>query len=135
MTMLPGVATAQCGDGCTPGYWKQVHHFDAWTGYEPGDSFAATFGVGFEAKSAGLTLREALRLQGGNRGLNQLARHAVAALLNASSPNVAYPLTEEEIIALVGGAAVAKVATVAEGAENEVMEMLATYNESGCPLQ
>ena len=132
--MLPGVATAECPEGCTPGYWKQVHHFDVWTGYEPDDSFGDVFGVALEAKGD-RTLGEALRLKGGNGGLNQLARHAVAALLNASSPNVAYPLTEEEVIALVGGAAFAKGAAVVGGAENGVKEVLATYNENGCPLE
>ncbi|MGH2544967.1 MAG: DUF7507 domain-containing protein, partial [Ardenticatenaceae bacterium] len=33
------------GEGCTPGYWKQAHHFDSWVGFDPSDSFDAVFGV------------------------------------------------------------------------------------------
>ena len=33
------------GQGCTPGYWKQRHHFFAWTQNTPSDSYSTVFGV------------------------------------------------------------------------------------------
>lgn len=80
-----GSASA-CTEGCTPGYWKQPHHMDSWndTDYLPGDDFDTIFGV--DLFEPDVTLLEALNLRGG--GLNAFARHAVAALLNASSPFV-----------------------------------------------
>lgn len=75
------------GQGCTPGYWKQPHHLDSWgpTGYSPDDIFFDVFGVGPDD----LTLLDALWLRGGH--MNAFMRHAVAALLNAAHPLVAYP--------------------------------------------
>ena len=74
-----GLAQAACGDvGCTPGYWKQVRHFDSWVNYSPDDIFSDVFGVG-----PAVTLLEALKTGGG--GEAALGRHAVAALLNANA--------------------------------------------------
>ncbi|MBW2504022.1 MAG: hypothetical protein JRE16_05570, partial [Deltaproteobacteria bacterium] len=84
--VIPGSVLAcdcYCGEGCTPGYWKQAHHFDSWTGFEPDDSYEAVFGVSATCQD-GLTLLEALKKGGG--GECALGRHAVAALLNASNP-------------------------------------------------
>ncbi|MDH3224417.1 MAG: hypothetical protein OEO23_11935, partial [Gemmatimonadota bacterium] len=67
------------GEGCTPGYWKQPHHFDSWTGYDPEDLFSSAFEDAFP----GMTLLEVLKQGGG--GLKALGRHTVAALLNAAS--------------------------------------------------
>jgi hypothetical protein len=82
------------GEGCTPGFWK--NHPDAWlsTAFSPGDDFDATFGR--DAFNPDITLQEALELKGG--GLNRLARTAAAALLNASSTDVNYPLSVAEVI-------------------------------------
>jgi len=49
------------GQGCTPGYWKQPHHFGSWVGYVPGDLFDAVFGVD---GSGNPTLLEALQTVG-----------------------------------------------------------------------
>ncbi len=82
------------GEGCTPGFWK--NHPDAWlsTAYSPGDDFDATFVR--PAFNPDITLQDALALKGG--GLNRLARTATAALLNASSTDVNYPLSVAEVI-------------------------------------
>ena len=65
------------GEGCTPGYWKQPHHFDSWTNYTPSDEYDVIFGVPYDK-----TLLEALRTGGG--GEKALGRHATAGLLNAA---------------------------------------------------
>jgi hypothetical protein len=99
-TTSPTTTTPPGEEGCTPGFWK--NHLDAWVGFSPGDSFATVFGVALPGQPADLTLEQALDLGGG--GVEALARHAVAALLNAAHPEVDYPFTEAEIIALVQGA-------------------------------
>jgi hypothetical protein len=85
------------GEGCTPGFWKAPQHFDSWTApYTPGTLFSAVFEDAFPGK----TLLQVMELNGGNGGLNQLGRAAVAALLNAASPDVDYYLaTPAEVIA------------------------------------
>jgi len=80
--------------GCTPGFWK--NQTNVWSGFSPGDSFNAVFGVNYNSS---LTLGDALSLGGG--GFDALARHATAALLGAAHPDVDYGLTSSEIIALV----------------------------------
>jgi hypothetical protein len=86
--------------GCTPGYWKQPQHIDSWpSGYAPSDSYNVAFGV-TSSFGSGFTLLEALGLGGG--GENALARHAVAALLNAAHPSVNYTYpTEAQVISMV----------------------------------
>jgi len=108
------------GEGCTPGYWRQPHHFAQWVGYAPGDSYAAVFGV---ARSG--TLLQNVTATGG--GVNALARHSVAALLNASSPDVDYDLTVAEVIAAVQAA-------FATGSFEATKDRLEGFNEQGCPL-
>jgi hypothetical protein len=106
--------------GCTPGYWK--NHPAVWQGYSPSDNFDKVFGVTY-FKS--LTLIEAAGLGGG--GFNALARHAVAALLSASNPNIKYGLSASEIIALVQEAFKTK-------NPEPFKNVFAALNESGCPI-
>lgn len=106
--------------GCTPGYWRQKHHYFAWTHYSPGDSFDDVFGVTY-----GGTLGEAVKSKKG--GEDALARHAVAALLNAASSGVDYPYTTSEIIAMVQAA-------YASGDIEGTKDMFEAANEAGCPL-
>lgn len=80
------------GEGCTPGYWKQPHHYDSWTNYVPTQSFGSVFANAFP----GMTLGKVVGQGGG--GLKALGRHTVAALLNAASPDVDYPLTTAQVI-------------------------------------
>lgn len=116
---VPTTPTSGGGEGCTPGYWKQTHHFDSWVSYAPGDSFATVFGVAYDK-----TLVEALGTGGG--GAKALGRHAVAALLNASS-SVDSSFTTGEVIALVQDA-------YASGDYESVKNVFEADNESGCPL-
>jgi hypothetical protein len=94
--------------GCTPGYWKQDHHFASWVGYSPGDSFNTVFGVA--AFAANTTLLDVLWLPGHGKysKLNKLAAHAVAALLNSTSGldfgDASGPITSAQIIADFQGA-------------------------------
>jgi uncharacterized repeat protein (TIGR01451 family) len=122
------------GEGCTPGFWKQDQHFDSWVGFAPEDSFEDVFGVDVTLRAGGQntiddpTLLDALNATGG--GVNALARHAVAALLNASNPDVSFDLTPQEVIDLVQAA-------IESGDPAQIQaahEQLAELNEQGCPL-
>jgi hypothetical protein len=108
------------GEGCTPGYWKQSHHFDSWQGYTPGQYFDAVFGVGPH-----VTLLKALGTGGG--GAKALGRHAVAALLSSAHGAVDYDLATAGVIALVQQA-------YASGDFEGPHLTLAAFNEQGCPL-
>ncbi|MEJ2547298.1 MAG: hypothetical protein P8125_05715, partial [Gemmatimonadota bacterium] len=82
-------------EGCTPGYWKQEHHFGNW----PVNPYTTTFGDAFTVACDGasyptvnpedgtdicsILLLDALSLKGGD--VNALARHAAAGWLNAMS--------------------------------------------------
>lgn len=109
------------GEGCTPGYWK--NHLDSWTGYSPRGDFDRTFGVNLFAPN--ITLGEAVNLGAG--GVNQLARHATAALLNAAHSGVAYGMTTSEVIALVREAA-------ATGEYEKIALRFEALNERNCRL-
>lgn len=97
MAAIP-VASA-CGEGCTPGYWRASQHVDEWspTGYRTYDSFNAVFGVDWFDPD--VTLLDALWMRGGQE--KALARHGVAALLNALHPDIGYRYTAFEVLTLV----------------------------------
>jgi hypothetical protein len=103
------------GEGCTPGYWK--NHEEDWpaTGYALDDDFDTVFGVDFWESD--ITLYEAVWARGG--GVNKASRHATAALLSAAHPDVDYPFTEAEVIALL---------------RDGDIETLVDANELGCDL-
>jgi hypothetical protein len=88
-------------EGCTPGFWKNHPEAFAGTGFSPTTTLGSVF-TGLSPTYASLTFDEALSLGGG--GLNALLRQAVAALLNASSPDVDYPLSAAEVISLTNAA-------------------------------
>lgn len=112
-------------EGCTPGFWKQSQHFDSWVGYGRNQKFETVFAVNVPGDP---TLLEALKAQGG--GINALERHAVAALLNASSPDVDYPRTAAQVKA--------KVKSAIESGDpariERTKDRLEGFNELGCPL-
>lgn len=122
-------------EGCTPGFWRQAHHYQYWTGYDPTDTWGDVFadpgshvapgrhGVEF---TAGLSLGQAVQLNGG--GIFALARHAVAAILNANSPDVDYPLTAAEIVDLVNAA-------IASEDYEYAKNVLEWGNELGCDIK
>jgi hypothetical protein len=106
------------GAGCTPGYWK--NNLAAWddTAFSTGDYFDDVFGCGPH-----ITLAEALMLRGG--GFKALYRHAVAAILNASHPDVSYDMDVGAIIAAVCG--------VGDDPE-PLKDMLDELNNQGCTI-
>jgi len=97
LTVQEGILECEppVGEGCTPGYWK--NHLEDWAGLSPGDDFDETFGVNLF--NPDITLDQAVNARGG--GVNKLARHGTAALLSALHPDVAYPFSAAEVIALV----------------------------------
>ena len=122
------------GQGCTPGYWRQEHHFDDWTNHSPGNSFGSVFDLPsalerpeHNVNPANLTMLDAVTLRGGK--VNALIRHTVAALLNAANPNVAYDYTEQQVIDKYN-AAIQGSASDIESQKND----FARLNEQGCPL-
>lgn len=125
---LPGDGCSpQCmrevAEGCTPGYWKQRHHFDSWVGASPSDEYGETFGVALPYE---LALKQALKANGG--GIKALFRHSTAAYLNALNPDVAFPLTPADVIAAVQAA-------LASGKYEATKDTFEKYNEAGCPLR
>jgi len=112
------------GYGCTPGYWKQDHHFDDWTSpYDPTDPFSDHFEDAFP----GLTMVQVLNNGGG--GLDALGRHTVASLLNAANPEVSFDLTVQEVIDAFNN--------VYPGSDDDyesLKDQFANFNEQGCPL-
>jgi hypothetical protein len=114
-------------EGCTPGYWKQKHHWDSWVAYDPDQTVASAFGA-LDPSVDSLTLEQALKQGGG--GLKALMRHAVASLLNAANPDVNsvdYPTTADVIAATQ--------AAVNGGGDIEAQkDAFEANNESGCPL-
>ena len=108
------------GQGCTPGYWK--NHTGSWQGYSPSDNFDKIFGIKYFGS---LTLQQAAGLGGG--GFNALARHAAAALLNSSNPNISYGLSTAKIIELVQQA-------VKTNEPELIKDDLSGLNESGCSI-
>jgi hypothetical protein len=112
-------------EGCTPGFWKQPQHLDSWTTYLPSADFDATFGVDFFTPN--MTLLEAAGANGG--GTSALARHAVAALLNAASAGVDSPYTVAQVLDIVQGDGAYAGLTV-----EQRKNLLAAANELGCPL-
>jgi len=104
-------SVVQAQEGCSPGYWKHVDkHLASWeaAGIDPDQSFKSVFGRAIEVRVkkkdqiSGLptepdpTLIQSLNAPGG--GINALARQAVAALLNADSPDVEYSLKGGSVI-------------------------------------
>jgi len=92
--------------GLTPGYWKNWP--EAWVGYTTGQLVNTVFTLPSTLSSLGTsTLLQALDFGGGpgvSGGARILLRAAVAALLNAESPAVAYPLTTAQVISQVNAA-------------------------------
>ena len=121
-------------EGCTPGYWK--NHTDSWagTGFSPGQTTGSVFAAASAFSSlASQTLLQSLQGGGGPGtlgGARILLRAAVAALLNASHPDVEYTRTPSEVISDVDAAL----------ASNDRATMLALAaeldedNNLGCPL-
>ena len=117
-------------EGCTPGFWK--NHLAAWIGYSSGATLESVFDVPDSLGLDDSSLHAALAFRGGN-GLSGAAqillRAAVAALLNASDPDIEYQLTTAQVISQVNQALASN--------DRSTMLVLATqldtFNNAGCP--
>lgn len=101
-------------EGCSAGFWK--NHKKDWltTVHTFFDDFDTTFGVDYFDPD--ITLYDALWARGG--GVRKVARHGTAALLNASSSEVDYGYSIDEIIQAV---------------QNGDVNSLVDYNELSTP--
>lgn len=107
--------------GCTPGFWKQEHHFKYWPARHSPKQF---FSVAFQTSSGnGLTLMDALKLRGG--GNEALMRQAVAALLNAGNGELDYRYTTDEVVEMFKQAA-------ESGSYETVKDLYEAANSDGC---
>lgn len=120
--------------GCTPGYWK--NHPGAWAaaGFSTAQSVASVFGAAAGYPGLGsASLIEALDFNGGSSvegAARNLLRAAVAALLNASHPEIDFPRTPSQVVSTVSSA-------LASGDRDTMLSVAAGLdgdNNSGCPL-
>jgi len=121
-------------EGCSPGYWK--NHTSSWatTGYSPSQTAVSVFSAANAFPSlAGKTLLQSIQGGGGPGTLGAatvLLRAATAAILNASSSGVDYPLTQAQVISQVNAA-------LASNDRDTMLSLASTldgYNNLGCPL-
>jgi hypothetical protein len=95
-TLASGETIPSVPQGCGQGYWK--NHESSWPAtYPQSVKFNAVFNVTWADPN--LTLGAALKLQGGQ--LNELARQAVAALLNAAHTGINSLYSVSQVINLV----------------------------------
>jgi hypothetical protein len=108
--------------GCTPGFWRQEHHYGSWPlVYSPAQPFSSVFEDAFP----GLTLGEVVALGGG--GLNALGRHTVAALLDSATLGSSYGLSQADVIAMFNA--------VFPGGDYETLkDQFDALNNQGCPF-
>ncbi len=130
----PATLMTTCNSqGCTPGYWK--NHTSSWApaGYSPSQSVVSVFAQASPYSAGSATLHQALYFGGGpgvDGAAEILLRAAVAALLNASHPDVSYPETPASVVAAVDTA-------LASGDRDTMLHLAATLdseNNLGCPL-
>ena len=124
--------TVDCpaGEGCTPGYWKQEHHFDDWTDpFDPDDLFSEHFEDAFPGKTLLQVLSQPASTPPGPNALNSLGRHTVAAVLNAASADVDYAFSVQEVIDMFNA-----VFPGTPEEYNDLKNIFAGENEQGCPI-
>jgi hypothetical protein len=133
--------------GCTPGYWKQAHHFDSWQEAAPTDLFTDKFAIASPpAVLKKLTMLKALQ-GGGGSGVDGarliLARAATAAWLNAAYDSgdgsaMLFPWRRMTASGFDRPALVATVRAAITGTSRSEMLSLASRldadNNLGCPL-
>jgi hypothetical protein len=122
-------------EGLTPGFWKanaENWGAGAWVSEDPEDDFNAAFGTTVELRiskaksdtdkgdSSNPTLYGALSATGGQE--NALARHCVAAKLNAENPDVEYPWDTATVIEECGNALNSSDKNVIENLKNQLDE-------------
>jgi hypothetical protein len=137
------VSTGECGggppqengdgdEGCSAGFFK--NHPNAFPSpYAAQTSLSSVFTCLSNTALGNMTLRQALSFKGGKgvEGAQQiLLRQAVAALLNAASQDVDYPLTIQQVITQVCTA-------IASNDRQIILELssqLDEFNNLGCPI-
>lgn len=125
--------TINGSQGCTPGYWK--NHLEAWlnTGYSNGTPVVSVFNTASPYLTGDVTLLDALKFKGGaglDGAVRILLRAAVAALLNSTSSDVAYPTYAPYLIVDVNNA-------ISTGNRDTMLllaDELDLNNNLGCPL-
>ena len=128
--------------GCTPGYWKTNPHANSWpaTGYARVQLIGSVFTVpsSYTLNStlmSNYSLLAGLNFQGGSTLSGKaeiLLRAAIAGILNAGHPNVAYELTSAQIISSVNSAlASANGTTIIDLATR--LDLM-NNGRGGCPL-
>ena len=95
------------GQGCTPGYWK--NHTESWppTGYSPTQALSTVFSSTGLGTLASTSMLNALKFGGGSSVTAKkqiLLRAAVASVLNAAHPGVAFGSTPASVISAVNTA-------------------------------
>ena len=109
--------------GCSPGFWKQRNHFDSWVELAHNDALADLFDRPLDG-----TLLNGLTARGG--ALDALLRQAVAAALNATSPDVQPGPGVDSLDEVVGAFQTAYDSGSYESAKNA----FEATNTAGCPL-
>jgi hypothetical protein len=127
-----------CGEGCSVTFWKAKSHAGLWPDpYVPSEScgvptiFCNVFNCSTpEAQTAfgGKTFLGVLQNTG--NGLKSLGRQAVAALLNASHPDIEYAIGHDHIIAMVNAAIASNDAEEITDLKNDLL----AFNVQGCPI-
>jgi len=118
--------------GCSPGFWKNHPDVEKFWEYLPGQNLDPVFAVP-PTLVDNVTLLQALSFPGGpgaRGGAQILLRAAVAALLNAASPVVEFPLSQSDVISQVNAA-------LASGDRQTMLSLasqLDTLNNLGCPM-
>ena len=122
-------ATKKGSEGCTPGYWKQSQHFDSWpSDFGPNSPFFGALENAFPGKTLLQVLSQPAST-GGQNALNNLGRHTVAALLNAISDDIDYPISATDVIAQFNA-----VFPGTDAAYEAQKNIFAGFNELGCPI-
>jgi hypothetical protein len=133
---FPVAITVDCAEekeqGCSHGYWK--NHLDAWgANYAPTDFIFSVFPDTVTYGLEGDTLEAALSYTGGptlTDAAKLLLLQAVAAVLNADSGDVDFPMTVQEVKDAVEDA-------LKSQSRAAILELAATldgYNNLVCPL-
>lgn len=140
--------------GCTPGYWK--NHLEDWGSTVSSTNFFDFFNIQATGKwvedinsamdldaNGSLTLLEAIsaeiKTSKNNGWFAALARHAVAAYLNASNPNVGYQYGAQDILdwtkaVFEGPTPPYSNRNAANAAAQELHNKFRIANERVCPL-
>ncbi len=119
--------------GCSPGSWGTNLQLWPPTGFAPETTIEQAFGINPWAPNQftmGDALPPAINLPTPpiSPNINALTTQGVAALLNAAHPNVNYPLSEAQVIALY------QAAVQDTNLREETTELFNAFNDLDCPL-